>query len=153
MTEGLAYLQQTGATKVGEGRGRLRVVPIGDIVYGFRGSVVSQNLIRARWTREISLRPKALYFRSYEGEVFCTGYRSFPDFAQSLNPRFFVRLNRAVLVNLRRIENLDFEGKKKFVDVRLQGGIESLETSRRAALEVRARLGLFPRKKRKVGSA
>ncbi len=147
-----SYLLQIGAHKSYQGQERLNVVPVAQIAYAFRGSAVRLGLIHAPWTRQLQVRENAVYLRTTEGEICRTECRSIGELGAALNPNLFAPIHRSLLVNMRKIRQLD-EGKVTLVDLAVKDKTESVTASRRHVPSLRARLGLRSRRRRKLPRA
>jgi hypothetical protein len=135
------------AWRLGEERSRRpEVVPHADIFFAFTVKVVKQGAIDAEWTTSTLVKGSRVRVRTPAG-VFETRWRSLDEAVTRLSTLPMRRTYHGALVNLKRIDVVDFEGKRKRVgfligkDSRGYPKTEWVRVSRRAARVILDELG------------
>jgi hypothetical protein len=131
---------------------RHEIFPVDHIAYAFRGSKAialspKNRLVDAPKIRQMTLAPEGVYVRTIRGEVFLTKLPSVEAMLRRLHPAWFLRVNRGLLVNFRRLNEIDLNSSR--VGFHIAGGIEWLRVSSSAVKALRPKLLLpqrsFPR--------
>jgi hypothetical protein len=130
--------------------GRWYVLPVEQVVYAFLGSAAALRAIRAPWLRDVHLHAGNVYVRTVRGLTVRTDFRQFAELEARLEPRSFLVVNRTLAVNMRRIVELDLDGRAKQAGVAVGEGTEWLTVSRRPLEPLLDRLGF---RKRHIGTA
>jgi len=126
--------------------GRWYVLPVDQIAYMFLGSPSALASIHAEWRGQTRLANGNIYLRTSRGLTTRADFRQFSEIEVRLDQRLFITVNRAVMVNLRRIVELDLEGKIKQIGVAVGDETEWLSISRRPLEPLLDRLGFRKRR-------
>jgi hypothetical protein len=126
--------------------GRWYVLPVDQIAYIFLGSASALRSIHAPWSREAHLETGDVYVRTLRGVTARTDFRQFTEIEVRLDQRQFILVNRALMVNLRRITELDLKGKIKQIGIAAGDETEWLSVSRRPLELLLQRLGFRKRR-------
>lgn len=137
-------------------KGRWYVLPVDQIAYVFLGSRAALQYIHAGWLRGVSLETGDVYVRTTRGVTTRTDFRQFTEIEVRLDQPRFMLVNRALMVNLRRIAELDVNGKIKQLGIAVGDQTEWPSTTRTFVRAPRVRRRSGPRirsgPERRVGS-
>jgi hypothetical protein len=107
-------LSRIGGWDLGDEQGEPRaLIDVRDVRYCFVGGAVDARLIEAPWTERFEFKP-VVYFRT-ERIVLRSRIRSLKRLQPRLPGTEFVRGNHSIVVNLAKITDCDFRGRKKRV--------------------------------------
>jgi hypothetical protein len=129
---------------------RWKLKSVNEAAYFFLGSAAPCGGLSALWGAAAPISPRTVYFRHRDGRVFRTGFTTLESLRLRLDPTKFVPVGRGLLINVDKLEELDFAGKLKQVAIRVGTELELLPVSRRAARVLRRMFG-FPRRLRDAG--
>lgn len=138
-------LDQVAVQKL-DRKGRWYVLPVEQLAYIFLGSTNALRSIHAAWLREAHVDTGDVYVRTLRGVTARTDFRQFTGIEGRLDQHHFMVVNRALMVNLRRITELDLKGKVKQVGITVGDETEWLSVSRRSLEILLQRLGFRKRR-------
>jgi len=91
----------------------------------------------------MALAPQGVYVRTIRDEVFLTKLPSVEAMLRRLHPAWFLRVNRGLLVNFRRLNEIDLNSSR--VGFQIAGGNEWLRVSSSSVKALRRKL-LLPQR-------
>jgi hypothetical protein len=107
-------LSRIGGWTLGDEQGEPHsLIDVGDVRYCFVGGAIKAGLIEASWTERFEFKP-VVYFRT-DRTVLRSRRRSLDEVQARLPSRKFLRANHPIVVNLAKITDYDFRGRKKRV--------------------------------------
>ncbi len=91
---------------------RYTLLGVNDVAYAFLGSAFSRKTTETQQQNEPAFRDDRLYIRTIQGAYFRSPCRSLKTLSTSLRPHLFLNIQKALLVNMKNVKEIDFSEKK-----------------------------------------